>query len=158
MSQRNPYEVLGIGTGATGADITRAYRRLARAVHPDSRPGDPAAAAEFQAVSDAYGLLSDPARRAAYDHQHRAQPPGHRASPGAPAAAGPVLWPFPPAAVPGRTAGPVRGAALRAGPVRIEPTGPAGPADCGGLESPGSLAVRAWLAYWLLADPRQRPW
>lgn len=158
MSQRNPYEVLGIGTDATGADITRAYRRLARAVHPDSRPGDPAAAAEFQAVLDAYGLLSDPARRAAYDHQHRAQPTVHRASPGAPAAAGAALWPFPPAAASGQPAGPVHGAALRAGPVRIEPTWPPGRADSGELESIVSPAVRAWLAYWLLADPRQRPW
>lgn len=141
MSLRNPYEVLGIGTGATGEDITRAYRRLARAVHPDSRPGDPAAAAEFRAVSDAYGLLSDPARRAAYDHQHGAQPAWHRVPPGAPAAAGPV-----------------RGAALRAGPVRVEPAQPPRPADSGGLESLDSPAVRAWLAYWLLADPRQRPW
>ncbi len=158
MSLRNPYEVLGIGTGATGADITRAYRRLARAVHPDSRPGDPAAAAEFRAVSDAYGLLSDPARRAAYDHQHGAQPAWHRVPPGAPAAAGAALWPFPPAAVPRQAPGPVRGAALRAGPVRVEPAQPPRPADSGGLESLDSPAVRAWLAYWLLADPRQRPW
>jgi curved DNA-binding protein CbpA len=158
MSLRNPYDVLGIGTGATGADITRAYRRLAREVHPDSRPGDPAAAAEFQAVSDAYGLLSDPARRAAYDHQHEAQPTWHRGSPGAPAAAGAALWPFPPAAVPGQAAGSVRGATLRAGPVRIEPAQPPLPAGSGGPESLGSPAVRAWLAYWLLADPRRRPW
>lgn len=155
---RDPYKVLGIGPDATSADVTRAYRRLARAVHPDSRPGDPAAAAEFQAVSGAYGLLSDPARRAAWDHQHRAQATGHRTSPGAPAAAGVMLWPFPPAAVPRPTAGPVRGAALRAGPVRIEPTQPPSPADSGGLESADSPAVRAWLACWLLADPRQWPW
>jgi DnaJ-class molecular chaperone len=37
MNQRDPYDVLGIGADATGADIARAYRRLARAVHPDSR-------------------------------------------------------------------------------------------------------------------------
>jgi curved DNA-binding protein CbpA len=158
MNQRDPYDVLGIGADATGADIARAYRRLARAVHPDSRPGDPAAAPEFQAVCDAYGLLSDPARRAAYDHQHRARPAWRRASPGAPAAAGPELWPFPPVAVPVETAGPVRGAALRAGPVRIEPAGPPGPAGSSGPEPPGSAEGLAWLAYWLLASPRERPW
>ena len=158
MSHRDPYEVLGIGADATGADIARAWRRTARAVHPDSRPGDPAAAAEFQAVADAYELLSDPARRAAYGHQHRARPAWRRASPRAPAAAGPALWPFPPVAVPGQTAGPVRGAALRAGPVRIEPAGPPGPGGSSGPEPAGSPAVLAWLAYWLLADLRERPW
>lgn len=112
MSQRNPYEVLGIGADATGADITRAYRRLARAAHPDSRPGDSAAAAEFRVVSDAYALLSDPARRATYDRHH--PPPAQRPHSRGPAL--PDLWPFPPAAVPGQTAGPVRGAALRVRP------------------------------------------
>jgi DnaJ domain len=73
--ERDPYRELGIGRDATAADIARAWRRLARAVHPDSRPGDPAAAAQFRAVSDAYGLLSDPARRAAWDHQHPTRHP-----------------------------------------------------------------------------------
>ena len=148
MSQRDAYEVLGIGADATGADIARAYRRLARALHPDSRPGDPAAAAEFQVVCDAYGLLSDPARRAAYDYQHRPRP----------AAARPAPWPFPPVAVPGETAGPLRGGALRAGPVRVEPSGTPGPSGRSGPEPASSPASLAWLAYWLLADPRQRPW
>lgn len=152
---RDPYQVLGIGPDATSADVTRAYRRLARVLHPDSRPGDPAATAEFQAVCGAYGLLSDPARRAAWDHQHMAQPTADRTSPGAPTA---PLWPFPPAAVSGPGTCPVRGAALWAGPVRIEPARPPGPADSGGLECPGSAAVRAWLACWLLADPHQWLW
>lgn len=155
MSQRDPYEVLGIGADATGAEIARAYRRLARAVHPDSRPGDTAAAAEFQAVCDAYGLLSDQASRAAYDDQHRARSTWRLPSPGGSAAAGPALWPFPPVAAPGETAGPLRGAVLRAGPVRIEPPGTPGRS---GPESPGCPTSLAWLAYWLLADPRQRPW
>ena len=154
MSQRNPYEVLGIGADATGADITRAYRRLARAAHPDSRPGDSAAAAEFRVVSDAYALLSDPARRATYDRHH--PPPAQRPHSRGPA--GPDLWPFPPAAVPGQTAGPVRGAALRAGPVRIEPPGPPGPGGSNRPEPLANPAALTWLAYWLLTDPRERAW
>jgi curved DNA-binding protein CbpA len=158
MSQHDPYEVLGISTNATDADIARAYRRLARAVHPDSRPGDPAAAAEFHAISDAYGLLSDPARRAAYDHQRQVQSSWLRASPGAPATAGPALWPFPPAAVHGDAVSPVRGADLRAGPVHVESPWPPG---LGGRIGPGSIAgpdVLAWLAYWLFADPSEQSW
>ena len=158
MRQRDPYEVLGIGADATCADITRAWRRVARAMHPDSRPGDPAAGAEFQAVSDAYGLLSDPARRAAYDHQHQARPGlarriGGRASPG---------WAGAMAVPPSRRArtdarpGARRG--LQAGPVRIEPPGPPGPGGSSGPEPPGSPAILALLTYWLLADPRERPW
>jgi len=157
MSHRDPYEVLGIGSDATGADIARAYRRLARGVHPDSRPGDPSATEQFRAVSDAYGLLSDPARRAAYDHQHRARRPRPVASPGRRAAAGPVPWPFPPATAPWETTGPVPGAALRAGPVRIEPPGTPGPRGTNQPDRFGSSAL-AWLAYRLLADPRERPW
>jgi curved DNA-binding protein CbpA len=157
MSQRDPYEVLGIGADATGADIVRAWRRLARALHPDSQPGDPAAAAEFQTACDAYGLLSDPARRAAYDYQQRARSARRPPSPGGPAA-GPALWPFPPVAVPDETADLAHGASLRVGPVSIEPLGPPGARDRSGREPPGSPAVLAWLAYWLLADPRERPW
>lgn len=155
MRQHDPYRVLGVGTDATGAEITRAYRRLARAVHPDSRPGDPAAAAEFQAVADAYGLLSDSARRAAWDHEHRARQDRRLASRGAPAAAGPPPWLLLSVTAPWQGPEPVRGAALRAGPVRIEPADPPGDSDQRPAADPASLA---WLAYLLLADRRQRPW
>jgi curved DNA-binding protein CbpA len=144
--ERDPYQVLGLGQGATSADVTRAWRRLARIVHPDSRPGDPAAAEQFRAVSDAYGLLSDPARRAAWDHQH--QVARRHGPPGQPAVTGPALWPFPPAAAPG----PVHGAALRAGPVHIqspEPAASGGPTD----PDPNADAVLARLLARLAA-----PW
>jgi hypothetical protein len=49
-------------------------------------------------------------------------------------------------------------AALRGGPVRIEPAGLPGPGGSSGPEPAGSPAVLAWLAYWLLADLRERPW
>src|ERR1700691_1116672 len=59
------YDVLQVRADSSTTDIARASRRLARAWHPDTRPADPGAAARFQAVSDAYELLSDPVRRAA---------------------------------------------------------------------------------------------
>jgi molecular chaperone DnaJ len=146
-AERDPYQVLGLGLGATSADVTRAWRRLARAVHPDSRPGDPAAAEQFRAVSDAYGLLSDPARRAAWDHEHRDLPARHHASPGQQAAAGPALWPVPPAAAAWLASGRVHGAALRAGPVHIQPPAPAGSGGQAGPAGDPALArLLAWLA------------
>jgi curved DNA-binding protein CbpA len=156
-ADRDPYQVLGLGPGATSADVTRAWRRRARMMHPDSRPGDPAAAEQFRAVSDAYGLLSDPARRAAWDHQHRDLPARHRASPVQQAAAWPALWPLPPA--PAATAWPpsgrVHGAALRAGPVHIQPPAPA---DGGGHASPDGDSDPARLLAWLARPWQEWPW
>lgn len=61
------YIVLGIARGASAADIKRAYRRLARRLHPDINPGDGEAAERFRQVSDAYETLMDPERRRRYD-------------------------------------------------------------------------------------------
>ncbi|MBO0776103.1 MAG: J domain-containing protein [Actinobacteria bacterium] len=145
--ERDPYQVLGLGPGATSADITRAWRRRARFVHPDSRPGDPAAAKQFQAVSDAYGLLSDPARRAAWDREHQDLPARHHVSQGQQAPAGPALWPLPPATVAWPTSGRVHGAALRAGPVHIQPPAPTGSDGQAGPDGDAALArLLAWLA------------
>jgi curved DNA-binding protein CbpA len=66
--RRDPYIVLGVARQATAEEIVRAYRRAARASHPDS--GDPGSAERFQAVSDAYEVLRDPGRRAVYDRSH----------------------------------------------------------------------------------------
>lgn len=63
----DPYRVLGLVRGASPAEITRAYRLRARTWHPDVRPGDPDAAAQFRALSDAYATLTDPARRAEFE-------------------------------------------------------------------------------------------
>src|SRR5579859_1185597 len=131
-AERDPYQVLDLDPGATSVDVTRAWRRLARMVHPDSRPGDLAAAEQFRAVCDAYGLLSDPARRAAWDHEHRNLPVRHHASPGQQAPAGPALWSLPPAATAWPSPGRVHGAALRAGPVHVQPPAPAGGAGQAG--------------------------
>jgi curved DNA-binding protein CbpA len=64
------YAMLGIGRGASAVDVDRAYRRAARATHPDVHPDDVSAAERFHAVTIAYETLSDPERRAAYDHAH----------------------------------------------------------------------------------------
>src|SRR5919204_4602667 len=64
--ESDPYAALGLAPGASAAEIRAAFRRLAREYHPDVNP-DPAAPARFRAVVAAYELLSDPARRAAYD-------------------------------------------------------------------------------------------
>lgn len=59
--------MLGLASGATEADIKRAYRRLARRFHPDINPGDRTAEARFRQIVDAYETLIDPERRSRYD-------------------------------------------------------------------------------------------
>ena len=61
------YIVLGIERGAPAGEIKRAYKRLARRLHPDINPGDHEAAARFRQVLDAYETLMDPDRRRRYD-------------------------------------------------------------------------------------------
>ena len=63
----NLYQLLGVPREASREDIAQAWRRRARAEHPDSRPGDAAAAGRFRALAGAWRVLGDPARRAAYD-------------------------------------------------------------------------------------------
>ena len=115
----DPYRVLGVEAGASRQDIARAYRRAVHGAHPDAQPADPRAAARFRELTDAYDLLSDPARRAAYDRAHHpAAGPG-----GQPPAPRPSMarWPGSP-----RLLSPWYGQQVVAGPVRIEP--PAAPA------------------------------
>src|SRR3954451_12736985 len=63
------YKVLGVSKEASADDIKKAYRKLARGNHPDSRPGDKAAEERFKSISEAYSVLSDSARRKEYDEQ-----------------------------------------------------------------------------------------
>ena len=67
VSKRDYYEVLGVGRGAGEGDIKSAYRKLALQHHPDRNPEDPAAEERFKEASEAYSVLSDPQKRAAYD-------------------------------------------------------------------------------------------
>lgn len=63
----SPYDILGVPHDCSQDDIRRAYRKLARALHPDLNPGDASAEARFKKVSAAYELLKDPERRARFD-------------------------------------------------------------------------------------------
>ncbi|MAX33438.1 molecular chaperone DnaJ [Onishia taeanensis] len=67
MSKRDYYEVLGIERGADQKEVKKAYRRLAQKFHPDRNPDDESAQQKFQEVSEAYEVLSDDEKRAAYD-------------------------------------------------------------------------------------------
>lgn len=64
---RDYYEVLGVSRDASDRDIKSAFRRLARELHPDVNPGDPAAEERFKEVAEAYEVLSDADQRARYD-------------------------------------------------------------------------------------------
>ena len=61
------YATLGVERDASPDEIKKAFRRLARATHPDANPDDPAAEARFREVAEAYEVLSDPEKRARYD-------------------------------------------------------------------------------------------
>jgi molecular chaperone DnaJ len=69
------YAILGVGPDADEAELKKIYRKLARMYHPDRNPGDKAAEERFKEVSEAYGVLSDPDKRAHYDRFGTA-PPG----------------------------------------------------------------------------------
>src|SRR6266571_5908521 len=64
---RDPYEVLGVGRDASGQQIKKAFRLLARELHPDVNAHDPQAEEKFKQAAEAYEILSDSERRAIYD-------------------------------------------------------------------------------------------
>src|ERR1700722_8779466 len=67
MAKRDYYETLGIARTAGDADIKAAYRKLAMKHHPDRNPGDKESEHKFREVSEAYEVLKDGDKRAAYD-------------------------------------------------------------------------------------------
>jgi curved DNA-binding protein CbpA len=145
------YQLLRVPREASREEIAQAWRRRARAEHPDSHPGDTAAPGRFRALAEAYQVLSDPARRAAYDRVLGAG----QAAPGIPAPGTrvPVRYPGGPTGAGPRAR--VAGPPLRAGPVRVDSPHPASAAAS--ADKPDvTLAVLADLALRYLA--RERPW
>ena len=149
---RDLYQLLGVARDASREEIALAWRRRARDEHPDARHGDDGAPARFRALAEAWQVLGDPGRRAAYDRgldpgpqparvrvtvRHPSAAPG----PGASASTGP----------PAGAAGPP----LAAGPVRVE--GGPGPVPRPGGWGEDDVRL-ALLAELVLRYRRGRPW
>jgi len=67
MASADPYDLLGVARGASQKEIQKAYRRLAKKLHPDLNPGDKTAQRKFQDLSAAYDILGDETKRARFD-------------------------------------------------------------------------------------------
>ncbi len=65
--KRDYYEVLGVGKGASGDEIKKAFRKMSKKYHPDLHPGDKEAEAKFKEINEAYQVLSDDEKRQRYD-------------------------------------------------------------------------------------------
>ncbi len=74
--EKDYYAVLGVSETAEQKDITKAYRKLARQLHPDANPDDPVAEERFKEVSSAYEVVGDPEKRQQYDEVRRMGPVG----------------------------------------------------------------------------------
>lgn len=61
------YQILGVSASSSEEEIRKRYRRLAMQYHPDRNPGDPAAEEKFKEIAEAYGVLTDPVKRQAYE-------------------------------------------------------------------------------------------
>ena len=85
MAKRDYYEILGVQKGADEKELKGAYRKLAKQLHPDANPGDKTAEHKFKEISEAYDVLKDPQKKAAYDRfGHAAFEGGMGGRPGGP--------------------------------------------------------------------------
>ncbi|GGW51899.1 J domain-containing protein [Streptomyces xantholiticus] len=117
---RDPYAVLGVEPSATARQITTAYRRQVRALHPDAGPDRGARPEDLAAVVAAYATLHDPERRERYDaDRRRGRPSGARRIPVTVRRAPGPSTPPRPSPDPPVDPGVPRGACVRAGPVRV---------------------------------------
>jgi molecular chaperone DnaJ len=87
--EKDFYAVLGVAQDASAADVKKAYRKLARAHHPDANPGDASAERRFKEIGEAYSVLSDPEQRQQYDAIRSMSRGGARFSAGGGPGAGP---------------------------------------------------------------------
>src|SRR6476619_3756643 len=67
MAKRDYYDILGVARNADEKDLKSAFRKLAKQCHPDASPGDKTAEHKFKEINQAYDVLKDPQKRAAYD-------------------------------------------------------------------------------------------
>lgn len=81
--EKDYYKILGVPETASAKEITRAYRKLARTLHPDANPSDPSAEERFKEVSAAYDVIGDEAKRKEYDEVRKLGPLGGQFGPGA---------------------------------------------------------------------------
>lgn len=149
----NYYRRLQLDEAASRENIVHAYRRLALGAHPDARPEDPDAAGRFREITEAYEVLADPERRAAYDRRARgariqvavadraARVAGRAHTAGRPYEDGrPVVESRPPSVTPSGS--------LRVGPVEVGPARGTGEANA--WRSPTTPPTSATDVFWRL--------
>ncbi|MYH43917.1 MAG: DnaJ domain-containing protein, partial [Acidimicrobiaceae bacterium] len=86
--EKDYYKILGVAEDASASDVSKAYRKLAKKLHPDANPGDQAVEERFKEVASAYDVLGDDSKRKAYDEVRRLGPMAGSFGPGGSGPAG----------------------------------------------------------------------